>query len=257
MNSYVTTYYVCYRKHNGKKIYEDKNLLSEFNIIRNPFFYWAADPFVLDVNGTTYIFAELASKITGKGHIGFLNLNDKKPKWRKAYKTKEHLSFPNFIKHGDKYIGILETSQNQNVSLYELKCLPELSPEIVFTKTLIKEGELVDTVFDVDKDILLTYLCSYQNDVFKLSYRKFSQPDVIISSILDSKKHLRPAGNLFSSDSNMFLPTQCCQNFYGEYIIFNKIEIFNEKIDIKPIYEINNKDIEKHLHVKNILGCHT
>lgn len=257
MHSYLTTYYVCYRKITKDKVFDDIKCLSHFKKIKNPFFYWAADPFLVTIDNRTFILAELASKITGKGHIGYCELGNKKCSWKPLYKSKKHLSFPNFVFDKNKYVGIIETSEDEKVSLFNLNIENTKPESITVNKILIDDRFVVDSVFNIDNDFLLTYKCDYTNNLFYLTARKLSHPEIEVNRLNDTKKQYRPAGNILIENNTFILPTQDCYNSYGEGINFNYLTFSSDSFSLIPFCKITKEDIMRYTKLKNIIGCHT
>ena len=258
MSLKVANYYVCLRKRKLDSVVDDKKLLGEFTIIKNPVFYWVADPFLITLNGVSYIIAEMGSKITGKGCIGIYDIDSKKGKWIKFFAPSYHISFPNtFCNRDGKLFFIPETFENGEVSIYEMDIKAKKQKLI---KTLFLSNNSVDTVFTINtKTSLPKYLFSYdiEKENARLSMRKEDDYKVKIFEIIDYKKRLRPAGNIFELGDKMYLPTQNCERRYGGGLIFNQIKIGSNSFSLEEIKVIDSNDINAFLKIHNAIGCHT
>ena len=259
MNLKSHQFNVAYRcfANNEKRIFEDKSVLSDFIMIKNPPFCWCADPFPIIFEGKKYIFAEIARKYDRFGSIGYICLDDKKPKWTIISHFKYHMSFPNAFIHQNTILMIPETYQDESVSLYSLD---------LKTKKLIKVKELFNSSFSVDSVFLdsekLDYVISYDrasnNQFFKLQLRIIENKHYIEKCfMLDKNGTLRPAGNPFLINDNLVLPTQDNRRLYGGGIIFNDFRISYNEMFIKQRCEILPQDIKCFLKIKNAIGCHT
>ena len=243
-------YHIIIHNNNHSFLFEDKSSLKSFHILKNPIFYWLADPFLVEKDNNIYVFAEAANKITRKGKIVFSLLNNKKMTWKECIKAKSHFSFPNVENNGTYFTIIPETSDKKIISSYTSNDFKQWKLANVF----IKNTSCVDTVI-FDEQHLLTYILDGNNNYLALINLKSG---LIIDKILDEKRVLRPAGKIFDNDGVKLLPTQDCSHIYGGGIIFNHILFINNKLVINKISEIDAKDAEKYIKTKyKIIGIHT
>lgn len=244
---------VAYRKINkgDKLLYDDLSLLKDFQIIRNPFNKWVADPFPLTFEGKTYIFAEIAGKIKRKGNICYGCLNDKKVKWKTCFKPKFHISFPNVFIDNGKVFAIPETYQDKCVGLYSLTAFPYGWKK---TKVMFDFPHAVDTIFanENHKDVFI-YSSETDCDIPVLKLINVDEPDNPKFSIVDEEKKFRPAGNAFKVGGNIIVPTQDGSKHYGCGLFFRKLG--NKKLEI--VSSVHADDLNKFLHMRNLTGIHT
>ncbi len=260
MNFKSYQFIVYYRNINDdRKLYNDVSVLKEFKKIKNPCFYWCADPFPMNINGKKYIFAEMAGKFSGKGKIVYLELGNKKKKWKDVFVPKFHISFPNIFQIEDKLYAIPETYMDGCLALYSVDKYNNFSWKK--EKTIIEGKFIVDTVFIKDN---LEYIISYEaesnlspNKSLLIRDRKTKK---IISTLPDTQNVLRPAGNIFydSVSCKYYFPSQNCSVIYGGGIIFNEFKMDkNNIVSIKKVSEITPAEIKSYLGIKDAVGCHT
>lgn len=251
MNSKSETYCIYYREIIGQNLFEKIECLSDFVKIKNPLFRWCADPFVLNINGKEYIFAEISSFLTRKGKIGYVCLNEKKKRWRYCFKPKFHVSFPNVFLSDNRVYVMPETFEDGCLALYQL------NDSLKF----IKKEVLFNSSFTVDSIIFDKYLITYdsvsEHAVKSICVREFKKPNSILHKVVDYKNVFRPAGNIFKNGDSFVFPTQNCSERYGGGIIFNKLYLDNEQFSFETLHSITKYDVKKYLNIKNCVGCHT
>ena len=238
---------------NSAFLYRDKNVLLEYHFIKNPIFRWLADPFLFEYNGKHYIFAESASRITGKGKLVYseININNiKKCKWKKCLNKKYHLSFPNIYKKNGIIIMVPESYQDKCVAKYVL------SNENNFD-SWIKTSEIVSNVSYVDTIAFEKYYVSYDISSSMNSLKLLSANGKILDFVNDIDLSLRPAGKMFINDKNYIFVSQNCKKIYGEGLFFNFFSVDNNKMKIKQFYSIDFNDLNRILNKKDFVGIHT
>ena len=221
----------------------NKELLSEFQLIKNPFGKWCADPFLFEHDNKTYLFAELFNSFTRKGSIYVKELSGyKNNKWQKCLIDKCHLSFPNVVMINSKIYMMPETSENEELSLYECVEFPTKWKKV---ETIFKGLKLVDSIF-ADNDCYLSY--DITNKVRRLL---FINNKNISKSLNDDNKILRPAGNVVLCNEERYFPMQICTNHYGEGINVNK----HVKDEFETIFKLMPNEIKIKGH--SFTGLHT
>jgi hypothetical protein len=215
--------------------------------------YIWADPFPVEADGKTYIFAEQQIGYNN-GTLGYIELypdlshSNFIPILEKDY----HLSFPNvFFLHQDGrkiWYMIPESHENRTIDLYRAVTFPH---EWTHERTLMDNVEAVDSVvfFHNGKWWLLTSIgtrdipanrniSAFYADTF-LSSAWVPHPQNPIYTGADNS---RMAGAVFHNKNTGFLnrPAQSCIKEYGEKIHINEIIelspiLYKERI-IKTIY---------------------
>lgn len=234
-------------------LYKDKSLLKEFKFIKNPFTRWLADPFVVEINNRHYIFAESASRITGKGKLIYTEINEKKINkchWKTCLKEKFHLSFPNVSFENGKIEMIPETYQDNCIANYVLKDDKQFS--------WVKNNEIISNVKYVDTIKINEGYISYDISVATFALKFLSEEGKVIDSIPDENMSLRPAGKMFLDGKKRVLVTQNCKTIYGEGLFFNEFNLEKgSKIKLDPFLAIDYKDLNSIFDVSYYVGIHT
>lgn len=249
---------IAYKKKNSNLsfCFDNKDIFNNFSIIKNKFGCWAADPFLLDYNNKTYLFAEIFNCFSGKGHIEVCCLTDKKIKWKRCKISRCHLSFPNvqFDELFKRILMIPETNENRNVSEYECIRFPDLWQK---RKILLANLKAVDSVCynHNGREYLFTYILSKNNEKKLCIFENVNDNFLLAKEIVDKEKILRPAGKLFVLNNKIILPTQNCKSEYGSGIIFNEIDF--EHFEINPIKTIFGSEVILKNINKTFCGIHT
>ena len=238
---------------NNDRLYRDKNNLLKFCFLKNPILRWLADPFLFEYEGKHYIFAESASRITGKGKLVYCEVNFdnlKKCKWKKCMKRKYHLSFPNISLKDGNISMIPETYQDNCIAKYVLEDRNNFS-------SWVKSAVIINNVSMVDTISLNDRFVSYDISADTYSLKFLSSEGQVLDQISDNDLSLRPAGKLFYEGDKTVLVSQKCKNLYGEGLIFNYLNIRDEKMKIEPFYSIDYQDLNILFKKKNYVGIHT
>lgn len=245
-------FYCMYKTREQELLIDNKNNLSKFKFLKKTPLFFSADPFPINVDGRDYVFAELINKFTSKGHLAYLCLQDKRPKWKTVLKTKNHKSFPNVFKCEKEIYMIPETYKEHAVSLYKCICFPNQWKK---EKDIFFSDFAVDTVFFKHEDN--TVLMSYEknNGAFYLTFRGVDGQ--LIKDMKDNGLTLRPAGQPFKNGGAVVLPTQKCDKKYGEAILFRNVSFNNGVMISQPFEMIGIKEIREQLKIKNVSGTHT
>lgn len=234
-------------------LYKDKNLLKEFKFIKNPFTRWLADPFVVEINNRHYIFAESASRITGKGKLIYTEINEKeinKCHWKTCLKEKFHLSFPNVSFENGKIEMIPETYQDNCIANYVLKDDKQFS--------WVKNNDVVSNVKCVDTIKINEGYISYDISANTFALKFLSEDGKVIDSMPDRNMSLRPAGKMFLDGTKRILVTQNCSTIYGEGLFFNEFNLEKgSKIKLDSFQAIDYKDLNSIFNVSYYVGIHT
>lgn len=238
---------------NGLPLYNCKNELVKFSFIKNPLLRWLADPFLFELDGKHYIFAESASRITGKGKLIYCEIdlnNIAKCKWKKCMDKKFHLSFPNVYVQNGSIFMLPETYQDNCLAKYVLKEKNDLSSWAKSTE-IVSDKMLVDTVLFGDNYI--TYDIS--SEVYSL--RLLSSNGDFLDQINDTKLSLRPAGKIFVDNDKTIFVSQNCKDLYGCGLFFNYLSVNKNKMEINAFCSIDFQDLNFIFNKKNFVGIHT
>ena len=98
---------------------------SEDDSIPNPENGYLADPFIVDKQDRSYIFAERVDFVENKGKIAAYEVGDFPPKDLGIVLEEDfHLSYPFIFEDGDNLYLIPESSKNNDIRLYECELFP-------------------------------------------------------------------------------------------------------------------------------------
>ena len=259
-----TDWNVLYRKKKTGTILNDTD--TPFTVLKNSLRYWAADPFVFEENGETYIFAELYDKFTLKGTLGYCKYKGNGfTSWKSVIREDHHLSFPNIFKlDGDIFI-MPESFQSKQIYLYKAVSFPD---KWVKYKVLYEGKELSDTV--ILKANGTSHVFTSETDVSSGSvvYRLFkgkADNDGMIGledePISEDISSSRPGGNFFEYNGSVIRVSQNCLGNYGAGLVFSEVDsdFINGSSDVykeKIIKRISPEDIKTDCGTK-IYGTHT
>lgn len=196
-----------------------------FTLISNKRGYWYADPFLFEKNGVLYLFVEAFDKKKEIGRIGVLSSDSNFQTLNIVLSNDFHYSFPNVFSYGDDIYMIPESSEENGVFLY----IFDSFPTNLARKSSLLRGDYVDTSL-VKKEKDYYVFATYDNSQKCLLFFKYYfgiDKVVLLNSIDDSDKLLRPAGNGLIKDDYIILPFQYCANKYGEKIVFKKIKVID------------------------------
>lgn len=209
-----------------------------------------ADPFVFKKGDDVYIFAEYMNRYYGKGTIAVSKfVNGKFTKFKEVLKEDCHLSFPNVFEHNGEIFMIPETSKKGQVRLYKARSFPN---DWELQAILLDDGKpYVDTVFlNESKNEILCYYESDGKQINQCYSLDFSNLKLLpINKKCDVT--MRPAGNAFECDGNVYRMVQNGKNYYGQSMF-----VVDTKEPEKIIGEFSDKCILAKPKIK-ISGTHT
>lgn len=218
---------VAYRKRSGgKTILDDTN--SPFYILANNWRYWAGDPFLIEYNGETWVFAELYDRVLRKGVIGCCKIPGSGAfDWKPVLRMPYHLSYPHlFILDGNVYM-IPESYVADEIAVYRAVEFPYRWEKV---KVLKDHYCAVDsTIFQAGhKKWMLTLRLGENREklmLFPVDDSELSGEGFCVSEN-DSNK--RPAGNFFVKGERLIRPAQDCTESYGCALNFYEVTAVSE-----------------------------
>lgn len=224
---YAESWNVAFRKKPAGAILEDTE--TPFTVIPNNFRYWAADPFVISLEGKTYIFVELYDYILRRGVLGYCEILDGKAgKWKPVIREDYHLSYPCLMENGGKLYMMPESGAGEVLTVYEAVRFPDqwekrvLRGGVKFADTtpLPYEGRNLALTHRVDDPenprLTLIDLEGKQAD------REIETPEPLRS---------RPAGHFFEKNGRLIRPAQVSLDTgagYGKRLIFYRCSLSEE-----------------------------
>lgn len=210
--------------------------MSGFSALRSPPGRYWADPFLFQHEGRRYIFHEEYRYHQGKGVISVIEVHSdgsfspSVPVLARSY----HLSYPGVFQWGNDVYMIPETRQNRTVELYRADDFPT-SWQLV--RALFEGVQAVDpTLFAHDGKLwLFTSMAagggSTCEKLFLFHGHSLTGPWTSHpqNPIVDDLGSARPAGRLFWRGGQLLRPSQDCTRGYGRGLVFNLVEVINEK----------------------------
>lgn len=215
---FAESWFIAYRRRTSN-IIDDTN--SPFTIIENAPNCWAADPFIIENEGTTYIFAELYEYTRGRGVIGYYELGNSEKGWRTAIIESYHLSYPHLYRKGDDIFLMPEANESHTLYCYRAISFPDKWEKL---EPIRRNVRYVDTsIFEwKDKEYALAY-CIKENeqyDLVLLDLENQNNDKVIEAMDVDLR---RPGGKVCSE--KQIRVAQNCRAGYGKGLIFYHYEI--------------------------------
>lgn len=232
-----------------------QNLDTTFFMIKNPWWGWAADPFVFDYKGKTYLFAELWDYRTAKGCLGYKILEDKNSDWKVVISENYHLSYPHIFKINEQIYMCPESNASNSVYFYKAINFPDRWEK---QKPFLK-GKYCDTTFLKYREKLYGFTCIYHTKPYKLLLFELDKNKVCFSDnspILEGGSMTRPGGGFFEENGKLIRVSQDCHNYYGEALFFTEVNLNWPSYKEKLIKKITITDIKLNKAVHPI-GIHT
>jgi hypothetical protein len=236
----------------------EKNRSKEYHIIKNPSWGWAADPFLFDNGGRTYLFAELWEYKKNRGCLGYIEIKDgiEVGDWKRVISEEYHLSYPNIFRKGNDIVICPESGHSNTTYFYIARSFPDKWEK---QEPFIDNMDCVDTTF-VEKDHrLFGVTCLYHEKPMKLLLFMLNNDKAEFSKenpISTNPSMARPGGNFFFENESIIRVCQDCSRTYGEALVFTKVDLqwpsFKES-EIRRI-TINDITIDKKMNVE---GIHT
>ncbi len=227
-------WFVGFRQTSG----ESNGPIAAIKRLRPPRGHFYADPFVIDKNGSTYIFFEDCSLSSHKAVISYVELDQigRCSRPRIALEESFHLAYPQLFEWGGEIYLLPETKNNRTIQLYRATDFPrgwQLAHVLLrdvsaadstllyhhgkfwlFTSGLGTE----DPWFDGDRELSLFFSDS-------LSGPWTAHP---LNPVVSDVRGSRCAGQLFFRDGQLIRPAQDCSQVYGFAVTFNRVDRLSE-----------------------------
>jgi len=183
-----------------------------------------ADPFMLYVNETWYMFFEVMNWQTFKGEIGLAtSVDGRKWRYRKIVLAEPfHVSYPYVFEWMDDYYMIPESYQANAIRLYKAAAFPE---QWSCVATLISGSSFLDpSVFHYDGKWWL--FTDTSPDLKGGTLRLYYAPALTgpwhehpMSPVIEGNVHIaRPAGRVVIGHDSLVRYTQDCAPYYGTQV---------------------------------------
>lgn len=232
---------------------------TQFKTIANPKWAWAADPFLVEYDGKTILFAELfLYKSERNGVIGYCIWDGEKfGEWIVTMDKHWHLSYPNvWVENGNLYM-CPESYQADEVAVYKLIQFPNKWQKV---NTILQNFSYVDSTFAEHdgKRYMYTYKLLSKPSTGELHIYEIDRDYNILTDTIISQdlSNARPGGKVIKDGNTLIRVSQDCQDGYGVGIVFSKIIEMGETYKEEELKRIYPKDLEINTN-KKIRGIHT
>lgn len=210
---------------------------SSLTVLRPPRDHFYADPFVVEINGRTYIFFEDYSFEHGKGVISFVEVDAEKgcTQAEPVLDEKYHLSYPCIFQWQGEIYLLPETKNNKTVQLYRATSFPKkwqlakvlIADVAAVDPTLLYHGgrfwlfasglDHADPWFEARNELSLFYSDSLWGPWIP------HPRNPVVSDVHRS----RPAGQLFLHGGQLIRPAQDCSIDYGYAVSLNRVDVLS------------------------------
>ena len=243
--------------------YTLQNLVSttqESTLLQNPNNSFWADPFVIEKEGSNYVFFEEYPYKTRKGILSCVKVDSefKVEKYWKILEKDYHLSFPFLMQEKGELFMIPETCNNESIDLYKCISFPD---KWKFQFSLLKGIKAADSIIEKIDNIYWLFTCisnSGELEVFEDLYLFYA--DEIeggwmphpMNPIKTDIQCARPAGALVEYNGEYYRPVQNGAGGYGHAINFYKIRELNTLN-----YKEEEIEIDLYPYLRTQTGIHT
>lgn len=249
--------WICAYRQNDIPIDRIKGIQKGYHIVNLQKRYWAADPFLYEEDGDTYLFVEYTDTKKKKSALAVKKiLPVEEEKFEIIYEFPYHTSYPCiFVWAGIKYM-IPETKSVREIVLLEcIKWPYEWKKKSILARNIdaadctpyIQEGKLFLMIYEENQEISLS-TAELNVNTGELYNKKLLKTY--------KEKIARPGGNIISIDNNIIMVRQPGIKFYGEKIVFIKCEIAKDSFSEEILNEILPEQIDIEVDGK-IIGIHT
>ena len=203
----------------------------KFTIVKNPWRYWCADPFLFCHQGKRYIFCEACDIFKDRGVLAYRMIDEdgRISKMRVCMDTGFHLSYPNVFSYNGQIYMIPETAADGQVQVYRATQFPDKWE---------KCAVLLDHISACDTNLIQYeeqwYLMTLVYDTAVIPYRYDKLYTFVWNGqefipcmeepAVEGAKIARNAGGIFQNEEMFYRVSQNCHNHYGEEINFHQIK---------------------------------
>ncbi len=224
-------------------VYDFIEAKNEYNAYITEGKYWCADPFIIRVDDSIYVFCEYCTNGSDKGTIAVGEYkNGVISKMRIIIEQGYHMSYPCVFKYGSDFFMIPETADNKTIELYRAKIFPY---EWELAKILKENVRCVDpTVFTNNDEIfVIASMLSGKKNKICIFQLDMEYNSLTLSDEFDDDGTGRPAGSIIFIDKKLFRPAQVSTRKYGESIAFKEIISVRNTYHEKTIAKLQGRNI--------------
>jgi hypothetical protein len=208
-----------------------------------------ADPFLIELDGHLWMFAEEIDDVSGKGRIivGEMSLDDVTPVFKVCLELPHHLSFPFVFEHDGTMYLVPESSAGHEVVLYRANNFPfEWTRERV-----LLHGDYVDTVIWPYAGSWWLLTTAREPPGHAVHGLLFTADDPLgewvrhpQSTLFNDVRFGRNAGAPLHVGGKLFRVSQDCSREYGRAFRFNEVVALDqgkyeerEIAEVEPVFE--------------------
>lgn len=198
---------------------------------------FCADPFLVENEGSTFLFFEDFEYKKQKGRIMVSELSENENgqivagKARVVFDTDKHVSYPFIFSYDGKMYMIPETSADNEIALFQAVDFPLKWKK---EKVLIPDFAGIDATLHFEKGKWWIF-CSDDRMGGNENLHIFHADDLFgkweehkLNPVKLDIKNSRMAGSFFSWNGKLIRPAQNCQGTYGKEIVLSEIEELSE-----------------------------
>ena len=258
---YSEEWIIAIRKRANEFLFQNDGLQHSFQILRNTWRYWSADPFIFEKDGKAFLFFEMFDRLKGKGGIGVREFRN--GEWSPMQMIIEkpfHMSFPYIYEDQNGIFMMPEASYDRCVPILKAVDFPWKWKKV---ERLLDGEKVCDSIMKNIKGIRYLFTQPVEKPY------TFGKLDLYIESKEGWKLHpespickdtpngARMAGDIFEVDGEIYRCGQDCRGGYGKGLCFFKIE----KLNANEYIETYLKNISYNEIIVNakehFSGCHT
>lgn len=230
----------------------------EFKLLDNPEYGWAADPFLVEYDGSLFLFAEIfLYKTERNGKLAYcVYENGEFGQWTITMDKHWHLSYPNVFVSEGKLLMIPESYQLEEVNLYELQSFPDKWKK---TNTYIENVAYCDsTMLHTDeREFMFTFKADGKGAGGKLYLYEIVNGKAVNGKIItDRLDGARCGGQILDYCGKKYRVAQNCIPDYGSGLIFYEIDSVCPEYHEHEIKRIGVGDINPEWS-EQFVGIHT
>ncbi|HEX8207874.1 MAG TPA: hypothetical protein VF587_17550, partial [Solirubrobacteraceae bacterium] len=193
--------------------------------------HFHADPFLLERDGTTWLYVEDLDWSAGYAGIAVAELTDAGPReFRTVLSPPHHLSYPFVFEHDGETYLVPESAAARTVDLYRAVELPHRFERVA---TLMEDVEAYDTTLlhrdgrwwmfvtiAVPGGSVVDELFVFSADALTGPYRPHP-----LNPVVSDVRHARQAGRVLERDGRLIRPAQDSSGRYGRAIVWREIDV--------------------------------
>lgn len=215
---------------------------------------WYADPFLWEIDGRVYLFAEFLSYKTRKGSIAYCVFDRQKQsfgKWKECITEPFHMSYPLLFEREGEIYMLPEIAESGTLTVYQAVSFPDRWEK---AKTLRRNVSLVDSTPLPDGRLLL-YSEKDGAGQGCFAEEEDGQGARQDLSALRPVEKSRPAGRCIHRNGDWILPTQDGSETYGGALIFYRTSETLSRFE--PVFTLSPENLRVLGEKGSIRGVHT